>query len=376
MTMPSMQEIELKFQIPQEALAALKAELASLPGGDAPPQKLQAAYFDTADRKLAKARAALRVRQEDADWVQTLKAAGANAMTRVEDNQAARAFGPDEAITPDLSLHQTAEVRQALMRDLGWQPESDPQGRQLGLCLLYRTDMLRTRARIELASPAQPSRAGVVEIALDLGRIAAGSLCVPVQELEIELVSGHPRAVLDAARDLIERHGLWLDTQTKAHRGDQLAREAASGQPSPLPPSRPRTRVRPPAASAKARWLAALDAALEHIGANASEVALVDGQALSGGAARPPQRDLRPWIKGWALGLRRLAWVWRHAPRESGHEPQPAHLVTAGCIQVLLGRLRPAPGHYLDPAAAVALARSSSATTLALDVLEQIVAAE
>ena len=141
-----MQEIELKFQIPQGALAAVKAELASLPGGQAPAQKLQAAYFDTQDRKLAKARAALRVRQEDEDWVQTLKAAGANAMTRLEDNQACRAFAPGETIQPDLSLHQPEPVRQALTRDLGWQPEQDPKGERLGLIQLYRTDMQRLRA--------------------------------------------------------------------------------------------------------------------------------------------------------------------------------------------------------------------------------------
>lgn len=355
-----MQEIELKFQVPPGALAALKAELAALPGGDAPAQVLQAAYFDTMDRKLARARAALRVRQEDADWVQTLKAAGPNAMTRLEDNQTVQPFGPGEPIAPDLSLHGSAQVRQALVRDLGWQPDTDPRGEHVGLLQLYRTDMRRTRARLEVVG------AGVVEIALDLGLIAAGALSTPVHELEIELVSGHPRAVLEAARALAVRHGLWLDTQTKAHRGDQLAREAASGQPSPLPPARPRTRFPKADASPAARWLAAVDAALEQIGGNVSEVAL----RVSDETGHAP-RDLRPWIKGWATGLRRLAWVWRHAPVDAGHAVK--HVDTTRAIQALLTRLRPEPGHYLDAASAPAVARSIATTLLSLDVLARIV---
>lgn len=362
--MAPMQEIELKFQIPQGALAAVKAELARLPAGLAPAQKLQAAYFDTPDRKLAKARAALRVRQEDEDWVQTLKAAGANAMTRLEDNQAARAFAPDETILPDLSLHQPEAVRQALMRDLGWQPDADPEGAHLGLIQLYRTDMQRLRAQASNEA-IHPERAGRVEIALDLGLIAAGDRSVPVHELEIELIDGHAQAVLDIAQGLVKHHGLWLDTQTKAHRGDQLAREAASGVPSPLPPARPRARISV-TTTPQQRWVAALDAALEHISHNLSEVALETCDAQQ--AHRP---DLSPWIKGWATGLRRLAWVWRHAPADAQPSAQAAAIQQE--IRDLYRQLRPVARRYLPSGQAPALARSASATLLALHVLSVIV---
>lgn len=363
--MSSMQEIELKFQIPQGALAAVKAEMASLPGGQAPAQKLQAAYFDTIDRKLAKARAALRVRQEDDDWVQTLKAAGANAMTRLEDNQASKAFAPGKAIQPDLSLHQPEPVRQALMRDLGWQPDQDPKGEHLGLIQLYRTDMQRLRAQASSAGTT-PQEAGRVEIALDLGLIAAGDLSVPVHELEIELIEGHAHAVLDVARGLVTRHGLWLDSQTKAHRGDQLAREAASGLPSPRPPARPRTRtparIRQDASPAQV-WVAALDTALTHISDNLSEVALASDRA------RP---DLSPWIKAWASGLRRLAWVWRHAP--AGALSADQYTDIAAKIAAQYAQVRSAAACYLASEQAIPLARSASVTLLALDVLDVVVA--
>ena len=57
-----MHEIELKFGLPASQLDALRAELARLGADIARPQILQAAYFDTPDRRLAQARAALRVR--------------------------------------------------------------------------------------------------------------------------------------------------------------------------------------------------------------------------------------------------------------------------------------------------------------------------
>ena len=77
-----MQEIELKFQIPEAALSAIEAELQALAGGPLTPQVLKAAYFDTPQRALAQARSALRVRQEDSDWVQTLKCGGSNKIGR------------------------------------------------------------------------------------------------------------------------------------------------------------------------------------------------------------------------------------------------------------------------------------------------------
>lgn len=399
--MPHMQEIELKFQIPAASLVAIQAELRGMPGGLAPAQRLQAAYFDTPDRKLARARAALRVRQEDDDWVQTLKAAGANAMTRLEDNQPMPPCAPDAPIRPDLSRHVDAQVRAALVRDLGWQVDADPSGVQTGLVLLYRTDMLRLRAHLTTTPRARASGHAIdgihmdqVEIALDLGLIAAGERSVPVRELEIELIAGQPDAVLDAARDLVCHHGLWLDTQTKAHRGDQLAREAATGQPSPQPPARPRTRCKPDASNAT-RWQAALDAALDQASACWSEVAAHHADAVADASADPsasartradandnaalPTPDaacsaLKPWTKGWACGLRRLAWVWRHAPQPM-HAAVQAQGHVSQAIAHQLAHLRPKPGEYLQDKQAAQLARAQDTTLLALDVLKVIVSA-
>lgn len=356
-----MKEIELKFQVPEASWLVLQDELAALPGGQWPPQTLAAVYFDTACRKLARARAALRIRREDDDWVQTLKAAGHNPMVRLEDNQPCPAPPEGHTPRPDLSRHQ-GHARDALMRDLGWRPETDPTGEATGLEALYGTAMVRQRAQLAVTIPGTPPAFGTVEIALDVGAIRAGDLHRPVREMEIELTDGDARAVLVVARDMVARHGAWLDVQTKAHRGDQLAREAAAGQPSPMPPARPRARG--------ATWLAGLQAAVEQISHNASEVAqsdTADGDQLA------------PWVHAWAVGLRRAHWLWRLAPPEMRVNGAPAPYGALGDALHALGKaVRSAPGATgaSDAWSAEqlrAVARSRAHTDMLLSLLEVLV---
>lgn len=254
-----MQEIELKFQIPADSLGALSSEIERLPGHAG--ERLQAHYFDTPDRRLGQARSALRLRKEGERWVQTLKASGAHTMIRVEDNQPAPAPAEGSAARVDLSRHVGSPAEGSLVKALNWDPSQDPAGEHTGLVELYRTDIWRQTARVAVGQGTP--HAGVVELALDLGHIHAGGLSVPVQELEIELVDGHPMAVITMARDWVRRHDLWLDTQTKAHRGDRLAREAV-GEPMPAP-KQPTADGRDPAS------------ALEHLTDAMSQVALAGG---------------------------------------------------------------------------------------------------
>src|SRR5258706_14049710 len=71
------------------------------------------------------------------------------------------------------------------------------------------------------------TRLGVVELAFDEGAIVAGDRREPVCELEIELVRGSPLAVIATAKQWVLRHGLWLDTRSKAERGDMPPRGGA-----------------------------------------------------------------------------------------------------------------------------------------------------
>lgn len=330
-----MQEIELKFQIPAESLAAVRAELTRLAPGQAlpPPLVLQAAYFDTPDRKLAQARSALRVRREGDDWVQTLKAAGGNTMVRVEDNRPTQPPTQGQPLAPRLSLHADGPAEHALRQTLGWQPEHDADGAQCGLVQLYATDMQRTR--VQLWVGVGTLHEGLVELALDEGHIHAGTgaaaLSVVVCELEIELISGHPQAVIHAGRDWVERFGLWLDTQTKAHRGDRLARQAIDGdanaaQPQAFALGAVRLPARllahePSDITAEQAWRVGLEACLGHVTAHMSELA-------AWRPAAPGQVDANdadttaPVAYQWRRGLRVL--------RALGHLTKDAESAGAG----------------------------------------------
>ena len=283
-----MQEIELKFQIPADALKALQAQIKQLPGSER--EHLQAHYVDTLDRRLGRARMALRLRKEGRRWVQTLKAGGSNTMLRLEDNRPAKAPPKPPAIAVDLSLHRGGPVEDVLIDALGWDPQADPQGHHVGLVELYRTDIWRLKARqtVGLGTP----HAGVVELALDIGHILAGDLRIAVQELEIELIEGHPLAVIEAAREWVSTHRLWLDTQTKAHRGDRLAKQAATGT-QPLVIIKARVADVGKHSTVDEAWRAGLESCLEHIIDNMSEL-----------ASRPqaPAASLYQW----RVGLRRL----------------------------------------------------------------------
>ena len=90
--MKSQTEIELKFLVPQPSRVSVAAELAR-GSRSLDRTSLAASYFDTDDRRLARAGMAWRLRREGRRWIQTLKAGTANALERFEH----------EVIRPDAS---------------------------------------------------------------------------------------------------------------------------------------------------------------------------------------------------------------------------------------------------------------------------------
>lgn len=201
-----MTEIELKFQVPDRAASRVRAAVAGR-GTSARTVRLQAAYFDTPDGRLAAAGVALRLRREGGRWVQTLKAAGDDAMTRLEHNVPRRERGATPpALEP--ALHAGTPAGERLARLLA--------GEGGALACRYRTDIRRT-----LRAVRRPG--ATLELAFDQGSIVAGDASLPVCELEIELLRGAPELLLATARDWVLRHGLWLDVRSKAERGTLLA---------------------------------------------------------------------------------------------------------------------------------------------------------
>ncbi|MBQ0929689.1 CYTH domain-containing protein [Ideonella alba] len=286
-----MTETELKFQIPVAALPALREELLAR---GATPQPLRALYLDTPDGRLSAARAALRLRLEgDSGWVQTAKALGADVMTRLEHDAP---IGPaPQPPAVDLARHAGTPVAAALQAAL--------QDAVAPLAVVFETDV----QRLQLDWPT-PSGAWV-ELALDEGTVRASGRSQPLAEIEFELRSGEPAALLHLAAEAVGRHGLWLDTRSKAERGHLLAR----GLPATPPRAVPRPAVSVPARAAVARLL-------EGVLASASVLADPD---MTAEAAAP---HLSAWLRGLADLLQVLG---RAAADEAPPDPAWAETLVA-----------------------------------------------
>ena len=250
-----MTEIELKLQIPAPQRAAVEAAVAG--NRLAPRVRLQAAYHDTEDRLLAANRLALRLRREGRQWVQTLKGATDDGLVRNEHNVPRGAATAMPALDPN--LHAGTPVGDRLLALLAAQPGAV-------LRTLYGTDIQRRTRATLVRTPGQPQAR--VELAFDTGRIEADAAVIDICELEIELLSGLPQAVIDTARRWLPRHGLWIDTRSKAERGDLLARGER------VAPARRARPVRLAASMSEAQaWRAVLHNLADPMIGNASQIA-------------------------------------------------------------------------------------------------------
>lgn len=246
-----MQEVELKFQVPEAQRDAVARAVAGR--ARARREKLVALYFDTPGRALAQAALALRIRREGGRWVQTLKGAGDDGLTRLEHNvPLARRAG--HAPAPDPARHAGTPAGERLLELLATHPDEK-------LETLFGTEVMRQRRSVRRGG-------AVLELCLDRGRIAAGDRALPVCELEIELVRGAPVAVIDEARRWVDGFGVALDARTKAERGDLLARGMTEA-----PPQSARGVVLDAAMSAAAARRAVIRLCADQIVRNASQIA-------------------------------------------------------------------------------------------------------
>ncbi|MDT7834595.1 CYTH and CHAD domain-containing protein [Aquabacterium sp. OR-4] len=264
-------EVELKFRIPAARLAAVRRAVAT---ASARPLALAARYMETADGDLARARVALRLRQEGDSWVQTLKAEGRVALQRLEHNVVLAAAGPQAAHTPpglDIARHDGSPAGARLREVLAG-------ARNATLREHYATQVQRTWRHVR-------HQGAVIELALDEGEIRAGGLVLPVCEIEFELIQGDTPALLDLAARWSARFGLWLDVRSKSERGHALAHQARQAEALAAPPGAglavsPPTKARrltlESGCSARAAVAAMLGEGLQQSLANASQIA--DGQ--------------------------------------------------------------------------------------------------
>jgi inorganic triphosphatase YgiF len=192
----SLREIELKFLVePQRA----ETVFAGLSGRALKTLILTSIYFDTPDRRLAKAGITLRVRNDGRRWVQTVKsdAVGDGCLGRYEAEGEVASFAPDEAL-----LART------------------PAGAALkGAEDLHPVFTVKLERRAMICREAGSS----LEVCLDRGEIAAGGASLAICEMEAELKSGSAEALLAFGARLCKSAGLRPSFVTKAQRGFELA---------------------------------------------------------------------------------------------------------------------------------------------------------
>lgn len=200
-----MTEFELKLEIPAERLAAVEAAVSA----EATTRvRLRALYIDTPDRALARHGIALRLRQENGQWVQTAKARGRGPVERLEHNVPLDAVG-DDVPTPDAARHDDTPLAKPLRQALG--AATDPRW-----AIVFETDVERVLREVRYGE-------SLLELALDQGSIRAADRQATVRELEIELKEGDAADAVSLARGWVARHGLWLSAISKAERGQLLA---------------------------------------------------------------------------------------------------------------------------------------------------------
>lgn len=212
-TIPAtMVEHEIRYRVPAEMAGAVRAEIARIAGGDR-VLSLAAIYFDTPDGGLAAAGFGLRLRREGGEWVQTLKTASPDGVSRFEHNlprEDASLDLPALAGRPGTGALGDAAALEAL------------QGR---LVTWFETDIERRRTVVRSGGV----RGGAtVEVAFDQGRLLADGRVAPVCELEFELLGGELDGLWGVAAPWVARFGLTAQPAGKAQRGQRLREGTAS----------------------------------------------------------------------------------------------------------------------------------------------------
>lgn len=188
-------ERELKFRLTPQSVGRLSLL--------APRRRrVFSVYYDTPEQLLRRSGMALRLRRDGNMWLQTLKHDPAQ-----HGALAARAEWemPVRVNRLELGRFPRDEIRLATGVDLARV--------QRRLRPVFATSFTRCSGMVKLR------RNGSAELAIDRGFISAGRRREPIREVELELKSGEPAALLRLAEQL----GLPLGYESKAERGYRLA---------------------------------------------------------------------------------------------------------------------------------------------------------
>ncbi|MYM24805.1 CHAD domain-containing protein [Duganella sp. FT135W] len=200
-------EVELKLLLAPED----NSKLLQHPLLDAPArvQQLNARYFDTPDLHLLRHGAGLRVRKEDGEWIQTMKAGGS-----VQSGLHSR---NEWECVVDRSWPRLGKLRKLVGDDEQWLSMLDAPDLKDRLEPLFLVDVERQLWNVE-------SDGNRIEVALDIGHIERKGHKVAVNEIELELKDGDPAGLYAFALQLLEDIPLRISNINKAQRGYMMVR--------------------------------------------------------------------------------------------------------------------------------------------------------
>jgi inorganic triphosphatase YgiF len=287
-------EVELKLLLPGADPATIEQTLSSLPAlaGSLPQRQwLWNRYYDTAAQDLRRQRSALRLRcvsQEPwpdhdpaqppaGEWIQTFKTAGVSqgGLSRRGEWESKVASGT---------------LDQAALDATPWK-DLDPKGElfeQLQPC--FDTRCRRTTWLLQLDDGSR------IEVALDVGSIAAAGRDLPLLELELELQAGMPGALFGLAQQIAASVAVLPCDASKAERGYALAQGVVHA------PARARAVHLPAKISPLAAAQQAMGGMLEQLTRNlagllhADDPELVHQARVAWRRWRSAERLFRPWL--------------------------------------------------------------------------------
>ena len=248
-------ELELKFTgAPQDVARLQNARfLKALSGGDGRWARLNSAYFDTKDGRLAAEEIALRLREESGKRIQTVKrATAAGAIVREEFE---------------------CEIGD---RDAFPQPTGDEEIDHL---LKAVSGELEAIAKIRVDRWTQTLKFGgsEFELALDLGAASAPSLSqaeAPIAEVEIEFKRGEMADLFELGRLIVDNAPVRLAARTKL----ETARAVGAGESYAVAKlEKPAIEPDEPAVEALQAMLAAIAVRIINIQAALLETRAVEG---------------------------------------------------------------------------------------------------
>jgi len=200
-------ETEIKLRASRDTLAALRDHplLKKRNKSGWQRHELFNQYYDTAERELAQAKVALRLRRDGEQFIQTLKSRGQSVAGLSERNEwdwyLDKAKLDTKKLTDDCWPAALAELDKKTLKPI------------------FTTDFVREKAEIAWG---RGKAKVVIEAALDLGKVVVGKQSEDICELELELRQGEPEALLELAAELAAELALMPCDISKAERGYRL----------------------------------------------------------------------------------------------------------------------------------------------------------